>query len=64
MRSEARIVRRLSIHFEISFGQDEPEQGQRETQFDAMVERARLDDVSPRSEMDSRRIGFSRLEHA
>ena len=52
-------MKRLSIHLEIAFGKDKPEQSERETQFDALVERAHPDDVSERSELDHRRpIGF------
>ena len=52
-------MRRLSIHFEVTFGRDEPETPDREAQLDAMVERAHPDDVSERAELDSRHpIGF------
>lgn len=54
-------MRRLTFRVEIAFGKDEPEAPDRETQFDALVERAHPGDVSERSELDHRRpIGFRR----
>lgn len=53
-------MRRLTIHVEIAFGEDEPESPpEREAQLDTYIERANPDDVSRRSELDHRRpIGF------
>jgi hypothetical protein len=56
-------MRRLTVHFEIAFGQDEPEPEQpRDSQMDAYVE-STGNVPDPRATLDGRRgIGFTRWE--
>lgn len=54
-------MRRLTISLNVEFGRDDPPD--RETSFDAYVERADPDHVPARSELDSRTpIGFHRKD--